>query len=193
MGEGKSYFVQSPYPIIVHTHLLTEDWRYQGVGILHKLLEFWNNWPDLAAHQKLIVGIFIKYQIKRPKSRGFFWFLNPLRLLRRYLNAYRCYKLNQTIRQQLDELVKSKFSQFKQLDGVILSELSGISRTHVENWVRAEVTKAFIGEAMLEKLMAAVGEMFEQWELQTSSSTMSMDDLAEGLIELLKPLMSANE
>lgn len=187
-------FCKYPNPIIVHTHLLTEDWKCQGPRVLPKLLEFWNNWPELAPNQKLIVCIFIKYQLKRHKNRGCLWCLrHPLSTLKMLLKRNQCCKLNRKINQQIEEMSQSGFSQFRNLNGVVLPKLSGISRTDVENWVRQEETKEFIGEAMKEKLIVSVRDMFDQWELQASSSTMSMDELAEQLIELLKPLISFSE
>lgn len=186
-------FCKYPAPIIVHTHLLTGDWECQGEGIIPKLLDFWNNWPELVPSQKIIVCIFIKYQVKRRKSTGFLWFLRPLKLIHRFMKHYRCCKLNQKISQQLYEISQLEFSQFERLNGVVLPKLSGISRTHVENWVRAEMTKEFIGEAKLEQLIHSVRDMFNHWESQTSSNTIPMDDLAEQLIELLKLQISTSD
>lgn len=186
-------FRKYPAPIIVHTHLLTEDWDCHREGIIPKILDFWNKWPELVPSQKIIVCIFIKYQVKRYKRRGFLSWLRPLKLINRFLKHYRCCKLNQKIHQQLYEISQLEFSQFEKLNGVVLPELSGISRIHVENWVRGEMTKEFIGEARLEQLIHSVRDMFNHWELQTSSNTIPMDDLAEGLIELLKLQVSTSD
>ena len=192
--EINQTFCKYPGPIIVETHLLTEDWEFQGAIVLHKLLNFWNDWPELALGQKLIVCISIKYQVKHFIIQKHRCFLKPLASLQRfskrhrYLDSkrHRYLELNQKIHQYLHEIEKSKFSQYDNLNCIVLTELSGITRTHVENWVRKEETKEFIGEAMLEKFIDSVRDMFEQWESQTSSSTMSMDELAEQLIELLR-------
>lgn len=179
-----------PDPIIIHTHLLTEDWQH-GPDILHKLLEFWQNWPDLLPGQQLIICLFIKYQIKRPpKIEGFSltWLLSYLRI---FLKRRQCRRMNNRICKHIEALKASNCSQFDRISVICLPQLSGISRTHVENWARSEETKQFVGEAMIERLIDAIGEMFELWEQKTSSNLIPMDDLAENLINLLKSLVMA--
>ncbi|MHC5721494.1 MAG: hypothetical protein ACYTX0_58135, partial [Nostoc sp.] len=73
---------------------------------------------------------------------------------------------------------------------IVLPELSGINQGEVENWVRCEDTKQFVGEAMIEPLIQKVGEMFEYWEEQTSSDTIPMSYLAEELSKLVKSLIA---
>jgi len=188
LEEINQAFCKYPYPAIVHTHLLTEDWNKQGARILYELLEFWNRWPQLAPNQQLVICIFVKYQMKRHQKRSPFWFLKPWVLLQAFLKRRKCQKLNQNIQSQIDSLAQSNFSQYENIFGVVLPKLSDISRTHVEDWIRTKSTKAFIGEAMLEQMIGAVRELFDQREYQTSVSTISMDDLAEELIRLLQSI-----
>jgi inactive STAND len=191
--EINDNFCKYPGPIIIHTHLLTEDWQQQGFEILNSLLDFWQNWPDLTSSQKLFVCIFIKYQVKRKKQsnkfscKQLFGFWRSLFKRRRYQHT------NDKIRKKLEELSASDLKQRNRLLSTVLSELTDVSRMHVENWVRDEATKQFVGEAMLEKLVDAVGEMFDTWEERTSFNMMSMDDLADNLTHLLKSLTTLRE
>jgi hypothetical protein len=177
-----------PDPVIVHTHLLTEDWQ-EGNEVLKKLLEFWQDWPDLLPGQQLIICLFIKYQMKQQRSsEGFLltWLLGYLKgLVRKW--QYR--RINTTIHKQIEELKADNCQQFDRLSVIVLPQLSGISRTHVENWARSEETKQFVGEAMIGRLIDAIGEMFDSWEEKTSSNIIPMDDLADNLINLLKSLV----
>lgn len=181
-------FCKCLHPVIVHTHLLTEDWDKQGSRILHELIEFWNCWPQLATNQQLIVCIFVKYQMKRYQRRSPLWFLKPWVVLQAFLKRRKCQRLNQNIQSQIESLAQSDFSQYDNVFGVVLPKLSDISRTHVEAWIRTKATKTFVGEAVLEQMIGAVRELFDQQEHQTSSSAMPMDDLADELIRLLQSL-----
>ena len=181
-----------PGPVIIHTHLLTEDWERQGFEVLPSLLKFWQDWPHLASNQTLIVCICVKYQIKRQKYSSKWWSLKTIATsIRQYFRRLRFHKLNQQITQQLMELSESQFEQFDRLTSIVLPMLENLTQTHVENWARSESTKNFVGEAMLEQLVDSVRDMFELWETQTASQMMSMDDVAEHLIKLLKSLSSS--
>ncbi|MDJ0704163.1 MAG: hypothetical protein QNJ46_12840 [Leptolyngbyaceae cyanobacterium MO_188.B28] len=184
-------FCQYPGPVIVHTHLYSEHWQQQGFEILHELLTFWNHWPDLAQNQNLLVCLFVTYQVKQPKPLKIIWIPNPCALIRCFFRHHHRQKLNQQIHQKLEELAASQFDQFDRLSGIILPELTGISRMQVESWVRSEDTKMFVGEAMLEKLLEAVREMFDQWEAQTTSNTIPMNDVGKNLFQLLESLKVA--
>lgn len=174
-------FGKYPGPILVHLHLLTDDWKRLGADLLPRILEFWHNWPNLGSEQTLVVCIFIKYQHRQATKVGKWqWLQNPIAWLKRWLRYRRCQKLNLTIAQQLDELAKSEFSAFQRLMGVVLPKLDNITRGHVEDWVRCEETKTFAGEAVLEQLVGAVRDMFDQDE------AMPMDSVATNLTTLLK-------
>ena len=62
-------FCRCPGPVVVHLHLLTEDWQRLGSGLLPKVLEFWQHWPDLTPDQTLIICVFIKYTTWKVTSR----------------------------------------------------------------------------------------------------------------------------
>ena len=177
-------FGQYPGPVLVHLHLMTEDWKRLGFGLLPKVLEFWQNWPKLGADQTLIICVFIKYQqyrVKQSAKRRKRWrLLNPFAWLKRFLKVRRCQKLNSEIAQHLEALAKTEFNRSDQLIGVVLPKLDNIGRSHVEEWVRCKETVTFVGEAVAGQLFSAVRKMFDQDE------TLPMDRIAESLIRLLK-------
>lgn len=173
-------------PVIVHTHVLTENWMYSKAEILDKLLEFWQNWPELMPDQRLIVCIFIKYQVKRNRDSGFLWPIQLFRYAKLFFRRRQYQKINRKIHRYLEGNKASNFQKFNRLTCVALPELTDVSRGHVESWVRSEDTKQFVGEAAVERLIGAVREEFDQWEELYSCSTMPMDDLANRLFELLK-------
>ncbi|NET34015.1 MAG: hypothetical protein F6K19_18665 [Cyanothece sp. SIO1E1] len=179
-------FRKYPGPVLVHLHLLTDDWQRLGPGLLPKVLEFWQIWPELGADQTLVICIFIKYQFKRStKKRQRWWLLNPFAWLKRFLKCRHCQKLNRAIAEQLASLAGSDFRDFNRLTGIVLPKLDNINRGHVEDWVRCKETKIFAGEAVLEKLIGAVGKMFEHDE------TMPMDTVATRLTTLLQETVTS--
>lgn len=180
-------FGQYPGPVMVELHLRTNDLQDLGANLIPKILEFWQDWPDLAPNQTLIICLSIKYLLNRPMKRLKWWFfLNPIPWLRR-LHKYRYRRhLNCKIEQQINLLADSKFKEFDRLSGVVLTKLDNVTQSHVEDWVRSEETKIFAGELVLGQLMNDIGKMFDQWERETASRTISMDELAGGLEALLK-------
>ena len=182
-AEINQSFAQNPSPTIIHISLQAKESENEVLNCINNLLSFWNNWPQLAPNQRLIVCISIKYKINSLKSRGFFWFLK----LKKMSECYRYSEIDNTIKNKLGEIKKSKFSQFKRLDGVVLTELSGICQSHVEEWANQIETKEFVGEVGVTQLMKSIRKIFEQNE------DLSMEHLADRLIELLKNIETSSE
>ncbi|MEN8443963.1 MAG: hypothetical protein ABG776_03000 [Cyanobacteria bacterium J06555_13] len=185
--EINQTFGKYPGPVLVHLHLMTDDWKRLGSGLLPKVLEFWQTWPNLGAEQTLVIGIFIKYQKYQiqsaTKERKHKWFLNPFTWFKRFLKCRQCQKLNVGIAQQLETLSKSEFSNCNRLTGIVLPKLDNINRGHVEDWVRCKEIETFVGEALVGHLLRAVGKMFDRDE------TMPMDRIATRLTALLKEIV----
>ncbi|MBD2471441.1 toll/interleukin-1 receptor domain-containing protein [Nostoc sp. FACHB-145] len=179
-----------PYPVIIHTHLLTEDLHKQGLDSLKKLLEFCHYLHQSITSQKLIIYICIKYKTKRKNHKNAPWIQWLFSFGRYFFKQYRYQKINKKVRQYLRNLSNSTLNHSQTVPVIVLPELEGINQAEVENWVRSEHTKQLIGEAMIEPLIQKVGEMFESWEEQTSSDTIPMSCLAEELSKLVKSLMS---
>ncbi|MEH2419720.1 MAG: hypothetical protein V7K48_01850 [Nostoc sp.] len=178
------------HPVIVHTYLLTEDLHKQGLDSLNKLLEFCHDLHRIITSQRLIICILIRYKIKRKKSYKNLWLKLLFNLKLGFLKQYRYQKTNNKIRKYLQVLSNSNMNYIQSQSIIVLPELSGINQGEVENWVRCEDTKQFVGEAMIEPLIQKVGEMFDYWEEQTSSDTIPMSYLAEELSKLVKLLIA---
>jgi hypothetical protein len=179
-----------PYPVIIHTHLLTEDLHKQGLDSLNKLLEFCHDLHKIITNQRLIICIFIKYKIKRKKTHKKLWFKFLFNFSFDFLKQYREQQINRKVRHYLQNLSNSDRNYIQCQSIVVLPELSGINQGEVENWVRCEDTKKFVGEAMIEPLIQKVGEMFGYWEEQTSSDTIPMSYLAKELSKLMESLIA---
>ena len=160
-----------PGPVIVHTHLLTRDWQKHGSQVAEGFLRFWQQWPTLTSQQNLIICLFIKYQMKRYLG----WF-----------KQRQFKRINRKISKELELFSRSNFSRFDRLIGTVLPELTNVTQTEVENWARKEETRRFLGEEMIERLIDAIGELFEDWERRNSSSDIPMKYLAESLTNLLE-------
>lgn len=174
-------------PVLVHLHLMTDDWDRLGASPMAKILEFWQDWPDLGPDQTLVICVFIKYQLKRPSGKKRRWFLNPIGWLKQFLKCRRCQKLNRAIGEQLDALDAAGFKAYNQLTGIVLSKLDNLNRSHVEDWVRDEETRKFAGEAAVARLLRDAGALFDQDE------TMPMDAVASHLTDLLKVAISGRK
>jgi hypothetical protein len=190
LEEINAYFNECSIPILIHTHLLTEQLQKQEFATLDNLLNFWHTWP-VHINENLIICIFIKYQIRRKKQNKNSDIMRLfLRLINYFLKQYRYQRVNQRIYQYIERLSLSNFDKFNRLSGLVLPELTGVSRGEAEDWVRMEYTQNVIGAAMADKLIKEIRELFDKWEEQNSSNTMPMDDLADNLITLLKSNLS---
>ena len=195
-AEINQTFSQYPCPIIIKTDLLTKEWEDKRAKPLDNLLNFWDNWPQLALNQQLIVCISVKYEFKEDRNNKFSWWSKILdwwskilefwktQDINKLLKCYQYSKLNETIGEQL---VKVNFSQFENLDGVVLSELSGISKKDVQDWAKARDTKEYIGEERLQQLINHSRDLFD------NRDTISMEDLANELRNILEKLTSISE
>lgn len=165
-----------PGPVIIHTQLYTEDWQQCSLPVTEEYLRFWQTWPELYGQQALIVCLCIKYQTK--KNIG-------------WLKRRRFQSMNQKIQKELETLKVLKFSQFDRLIGIVLDELPSITRTEVEQWVYDMVKPHWgehWGEEILNDLMSAIRELFEDWEKENQSSVIPMENLAQYLFNVLKTI-----
>jgi len=155
-------------PVMIHTHLLTEDWQHTGTDLLHEFFKFWNDWQDLAPKQFLFICLCQKYQ--RIERRGF-------------LQKRKFKTINSTARSFFAAL---DFSLYNQLHGVTLPELCAIPRKDVEDWVR-EHAREF---CYMDELLPRVRALYEQAELCTPEGGIPMERLAVKLKELLNQYRS---
>ena len=162
-------------PMIVHTDLISDDWQKQGLHILNKLLEFWQDWHNQnTLNKEVIICICVKY-IRIEWTWNIFAFLKQ----------YRYQQINKKMRKHIQEfsLITKNYDS---LSVIILSELEAVGRADVENWADCEHTKNFIGEDKIQQLKDKIGDMFDKWQKQKSSSKIPMRYLADNLLEILE-------
>jgi inactive STAND len=186
--EINQFLCQYPDPVIIRTHLLTEDWQNQELMILDKILQFWQNWPDLNPEKKLIIFLSIKYKDNKYQSssrsvlRIFFNFCRNFLRFRRYQKA------NNKMRGQLQILAASNFQRFNRLSCIVLPELMEISQKDVEDWARIEVEKV-LGCDVADKLMDKIERIYHDWINLKSLDKIPMSILGDELTTLLKNVM----
>ena len=162
-------------PMIVHTDLISDDWQKQGLHILNKLLEFWQDWHNQnTLNKEVIICICVKY-IRIEWTWNIFAFLKQ----------YRYQQINKKMRKHIQEfsLITKNYDS---LSIIILSELEAVGRADVENWADCEHTKNFVGENKIQQLKYKIGDMFDKWQKQKSSSKIPMRYLADNLLEILE-------
>lgn len=155
-----------PGPVMIISHLVTENWLTHGPAIITNYLEFWQNWPELQPGQHLIVCWSLKYLVKQPL--GFF-------KKRRYK------RINHEIEELLSSLSKESKAEeidFTSLDRLVCSvlpKLEGITRQEAEDWARSKDTRQFCRGA---EVFSEIRQIYEQWELENSCNTIPMEELA---------------
>ena len=177
---------------MIMTFLITKNWNQQGLKVFDELLEFWRTWPNLHANQKLIVCISVMYETKptvHSKKSWLTWLLSLLEHLRGFSKRHQIRRLNDSIRNQLENLHKSSPTRSDRLLLTILPELMGIDRQPVEEWARSQDIRDFLGEAAVGKLMPKIRKIFEA----QTQETMPMEELADRLNELLHSLATKKE
>ena len=178
--EDINNYLASIEPIIIHTHLLTNDWQQHQSGIIGELLEFWQNWPKLSQQQRLIICLFIKYQTKQ--NLGFF-------------KKRKFQSLNRKILRSIKDLSSPDFiKKFDRIIIVVLPKLQGILQGEVESWARNVAIKSYCwNEENVEDLIGAIQDMFEGWEKKQRSEAIPMNYLAENLTNILMGKMIVKE
>ena len=157
------YLAKLPVPVVIHTHLLTEDFDRYGGDLINRFMEFWQQWPELAPKQRLLVFLFVKYPLKRTSS-----------LLQRW-----CYRRKN---KRLARMIATfDFSRFNRLQGLVLPQLEGIKRADVENWAHEDAAD-YCGAA---NVFPAIRQLFEDWEKQHAADNIPMEQLVDRLERLL--------
>jgi len=150
-------------PVLFRLHLLTENWPHDGAHSILALIRFWQEWPDLAPGQRLVVVLSLKYL--RPEKLGF-W------------QKRKVQKLNETIHAFFTGL---NFSAFDRIHGLALPELKAITRSEAEDWVRMHAREFCDTDELLPKIR----ELYKRADLLTAEARIPMERLAAELKKLL--------
>lgn len=149
-------------PLMIHSHLLTTNWKHQGRELTEAFLKLWNSWPDLPENRTLICCLFIKYQRSDRRS---FW------------EAPRFRRHNREMKNFVDELNKQNFGGYENLRGVVLPQLEAILQNDADTWIHDHASQ-FSGTVDLNMWFMKVREIYEK------SDRIPMEVLAQSLHEL---------
>jgi hypothetical protein len=150
-------------PVMIETHLNTEDWLHSGPDLIKDFILFWNRWPNLAPGQFLIICLCLEYKSVDSVS---FW------------QKSKFAKLNDKISGLFDQI---DFAKYDHLHGVTLPKLRAISRKDVEDWVR-EHAREF---CQIDELQREIRALYENVDYHTRDGCIHMDKLARELKKLL--------
>lgn len=161
--EIVKYIATHEKPLLITSHLLTEDFLEGGTDLLAAFLEFWNTWPDLPPGRTLINCVCLKHQ--RSEKMGF-------------LQKWKLQRLDDRIRIWVGN---PDLTSYRGLFGVVLAELQAIRRSDVEAWTRNTAVRA-----LCEIQDKKIRELFQRQELCTPDGLISMEMLADELRELVR-------
>jgi hypothetical protein len=154
-----------PGPVLIHTHLLTDDFRHFGREALISYLRFWNDWPELIPGQQLFVFLFIKYQSPQKQS-----------VIQRLTRPCVRQKHNYMIMRHLQE---ASWTEFNRIICRVIPKLENITRSDVEKWARMDETSRFCRG---QNVFAEIRDLFENHP----PDGISMDPLDQHLIAILR-------
>lgn len=109
-------------PIVLHTHLSTDDWGGDGHVFIRAFLSFWNAWQP-SPGQLTIVCLCLKYKDKAIVNL-------PGRM--------KYSKYNKKIENLFTEIGAGGFSEYQNLQGVVLPKLVSIDEGDAEDWTRLD-------------------------------------------------------
>lgn len=164
--EVIKYIAIHERPVLLVSHVLTEDFLHSGTDLFSQFLSFWNTWPELPPGRTVINCVCVKHQ--RLTRMGF-------------LQRFRLKRLHARLFDYINEL---DFSSYGALSGVRLTELKAIRRSDVEAWSRIKEVRRRCH--IQEKDIRA---LYEQAELVSDDGSISMEPLADQL----RTLMSKNQ
>jgi len=159
LGEIQTRFAGIPSPVLIHTHLMTQDWENHEFDILDGFVDFWQSWPELAPYQRLFVFLSIKYQDNFQGG---------------YFRRRRLGKLNDRIRRSIASL---GLACRNRLNGAVLSELTSVQQREVEEWAEEHGRKHRFNT---HELIREIGRIFRRQD------AFPMDKLADELRIILK-------
>lgn len=161
-----------PAPILIHTNLLSAECKQGGAFVIDSFLQFWQSWEPLLPGQRLLVFLFLKYQIEDG--------LSPWIPFRRWFARRPALEaLNERVARHVAGL--GKLEAFDRLRFWVLPRLIGVSRQDAENWAREE-------GALFRNSQRLVNGIRDFFEDRGNPQRIPMDDMAEELQRQLRLL-----
>jgi hypothetical protein len=155
-------------PVATHSHVITENWQQKGALLLDAFLGFWEEWPELSVGERLLVFLFVKYQV-------------------RSLGPYRDRQLRQANASIRETLTNYDFGRFDRLGVSVLPELRGPTLSETQDWARSEETGRFCDP---QALVSAIAEYYTEWEMREKPKSKPIRIPTELLAPKLRELMS---
>ncbi len=181
LGDCKTVnraLAQSPGPVGIHSHLITENWQQEHNGI-DAFVDFWRKWPQLMVGQLLFVFLFIKYK----KHQG------DKSITTRRMLQYR--RLNLQMRAALHKYdpLRPEYSPnlFERLTVKVVPELRGPTLGEAEDWARSSEVGRFCDS---QALVAAITDYYAEWEAQHKATAIQVRIPTDELIPELQDMMS---
>lgn len=148
-------------PVVIHTNLLTSNWKPDGKELIESFIKWWSNWPDLPPGRILIICLFLKYE--RGKERDL-WL------------RWRLTRHNKEFRTFIEELDRNEHCR---LPGAVLPELRAIRRIDVEHWVHSHAHLIRGDRVKLDDCFRMINSLF------ANRDAIEMETLAAHLKEML--------
>ncbi len=163
LPELQQLFGSLPAPVMIHSHLLSSEWKRFGEAALEDYLAYWQAWPRDAHAPRVLVFLFLKYQVP---DAG--WF-----------KGRDARRTNAAIAEALERLSDVRD------DGIVhavLPRLEGITQQDVETW---NADHGFPLAA------TDIRDMFRAYALATKQEAMSMEVAGRQLQELFSHRVQA--
>ncbi len=162
-------------PVMIHTHLSTDDLKHHGTDLLTACVRFWYDWPAPLPGQRVLLFVFFKYQ--SPQKQGVFQRINP---------KQRCVrqKLNTAVEQALTAEAPP-WADVAHPFCTVLPKLEDIPQGDVEDWARFDVERwaqHYAPGYRKSYVFNAIKELFER----EPTNRMSMNQLHHHLFEILE-------
>ncbi len=163
LPELQQFFGSLPAPVMIHTHLLSTEWKRYGDAALDDYLAYWRAWPREGQAQRVVVFLFLKYQV--PDSG---WF--KMREAR---------KTNQAIAAALGRVSAVAGDR---VIAAVLPPLEGITQQDVETWNADNGFPLASDE---------IKRMFREYEATTNQAAMPMEVAGKQLQSLFSTSVQA--
>ena len=166
LEETRNFLARIPGLVLIHTHVLSEDWLSNKKGIIEGYLDFWQKW-ELPYGQVLVACLCVKYQHKENLP---FW--------KRQLYK----RINNHIEQYLKSIIKKRSQQ---IHCVVLPKLDCVTRSQAEDWARFYHK---IYQYDLHNMIKGIKQIYKTWEAREKCESIPMEYLANELQLLLHEL-----
>lgn len=165
IAEVNAHLVAHRAPTVLHTYLRIQAWQKHEETILRNFLEFWQEWPELAFDQWLLVCICLRCE-QQPRNRLKFWQRQKQRMLY----------------QVVEEALSSLLLKDERIVWAVLPPLQEVHQADAEYWaLHDDVQRICRGH----DVVGDIAKIYERWARTHRSNVIPMRHLAGELRNLL--------